>query len=140
MLKNLVEDLKNTDSWEDKYRKIIDLGKTLENLDESEKTEENLVQGCQSRVWLVLEKDSEKNTFKPRLDSDALIVKGLLKIVQSLFSDKTAEEILNTDLSFLKEIGLEDHLTMTRLNGLLAVIKTIKLETLLFEKTKNKNK
>ncbi len=137
MFEDLINNLKNIDSWEDKYRKIIEIGKTLESLKESEKTEENLVQGCQSSVWLVIKSNPENGTFDIKLDSDALIVRGLLKIVQSLFTNKTAKEILETDLGFLKEVGLEDHLTLTRLNGLLAVVKAIKLEALLLEKTKN---
>tara|TARA_Y100000590_G_scaffold454370_1_gene601092 strand:+ start:36 stop:458 length:423 start_codon:yes stop_codon:yes gene_type:complete len=130
-LDNLIADIKFFDDWEDKYKYIIDLGKTSPSLSEEDKNEKNKVDGCASQVWfLVKEEEENKNKllyFKG--DSDALIVKGLANILFSIFSGKTPKEIIEIDaFEKLKELNLEKNLTMQRSNGLSAMIKRIKQE------------
>ena len=130
-LDNLIADIKFFDDWEDKYKYIIDLGKTSPSLSEEDKNEKNKVDGCASQVWFLVKEEEENNNkllyFKG--DSDALIVKGLANILFSIFSGKTPKEIIEID-SFekLKELNLEKNLTMQRSNGLSAMIKRIKQE------------
>lgn len=131
-LQQIRDDLAFLDDWEERYRYIIDLGKTLEPLSESEHSEENKVRGCASQVWLVHRLDREGNA-PPRLyyrgDSDAHIVKGLVALALALFSGKTADAILATDAqAFFAEIGLKDHLTQQRSNGLASMVETIKAD------------
>ena len=128
---NLITDIEFFDNWEDKYKYIIDLGKTSPSLSEEDKNEKNKVDGCASQVWfLVKEEEENKNKllyFKG--DSDALIVKGLANILFSIFSGKTPKEIIEIDaFEKLKELNLEKNLTMQRSNGLSAMIKRIKQE------------
>ena len=130
-LDNLIADIEFFDNWEDKYKYIIDLGKTSPSLSEEDKNEKNKVDGCASQVWfLVKEEEENKNKllyFKG--DSDALIVKGLANILFSIFSGKTPKEIIEIDaFEKLKELNLEKNLTMQRSNGLSAMIKRIKQE------------
>jgi len=130
-LDNLIADIEFFDDWEDKYKYIIDLGKTSPSLSEEDKNEKNKVDGCASQVWfLVKEEEENKNKllyFKG--DSDALIVKGLANILFSIFSGKTPKEIIEIDaFEKLKELNLEKNLTMQRSNGLSAMIKRIKQE------------
>ena len=124
-LDNLIADINFFDDWEDKYKYIIDLGKTSPSLSEEDKNEKNKVDGCASQVWfLVKEEEENKNKllyFKG--DSDALIVKGLANILFSIFSGKTPKEIIEIDaFEKLKELNLEKNLTMQRSNGLSAMI------------------
>jgi cysteine desulfuration protein SufE len=119
------------DDWEDRYRYVIELGKELEPLPESERTAENKVRGCASQVWLSTRVD--RGERPPRLsfrgDSDAHIVRGLIAIVFALFDNKTPSEILGTDAeAAFKEIGLRDHLTAQRSNGLRALVDRIKTD------------
>jgi cysteine desulfuration protein SufE len=125
----LKEDFSIIDEWEDRYRYVIELGRALPALAEAERTPGNKVQGCASQVWIA--SHEEKNGREPRLsftgDSDALIVKGLIAIIFRLFSGKPASEILATDAgSLLDELGLREHLTPQRSNGVASMVKRIK--------------
>ena len=110
--------------WMDKYAYIIEQGNNLPAMDDKYKTPENIIKGCQSRVWLQAEAANGKLSFKT--ESDAIIVKGLLALVMRIFNDRTFDEILEADLRFIQEIGLTEHLSPTRSNGLLSVIKQIR--------------
>ncbi len=123
--------------WMDKYALIIEQGNALEPLDEKYKTPENIIQGCQSRVWLQTVYRDGKLYFQA--ESDALIVKGLLALVLKVFSGRTPDEIIETDLRFMKEIGLTEHLSPTRSNGLLSVIKQIRFYAIAFKAKEAKN-
>ncbi len=111
-------------SWEDRYNKIIQMGKALPPVDEKIKHSANLVQGCQSQVWIVLT-TSQNGSIHIEADSDALIVKGLLSLVLKIYNDSTPQEILSTPPSFLKNLGLDSHLSPSRANGLRAMIQKI---------------
>ena len=121
----------------DKYALIIEQGNALEPLDEKYKTPENVIQGCQSRVWLQTDYRDGKLYFQA--ESDALIVKGLLALVLKVFSGRTPDEIIETDLRFMKEIGLTEHLSPTRSNGLLSVIKQIRFYAIAFKAKEARN-
>jgi len=125
----LKEDFSIIDEWEDRYRYVIELGRALPPLDEAERTARNKVQGCASQVWIAVHE--EKNGHEPRLsftgDSDALIVKGLIAIIFRLFSGRPASEILATDAgALLDELGLREHLTPQRSNGVASMVARIK--------------
>jgi cysteine desulfuration protein SufE len=122
--KEIIEEFGLFDSWDDKYEYIIDLGKTLPVLDKKYKTDENRVRGCQSSVWLVAEYKDGKLFYKA--DSDALIVKGLISMLIRVLSGRTADEIIEAKLDFIREIGMTTHLAQTRSNGLLSMIKQMK--------------
>jgi cysteine desulfuration protein SufE len=127
----ILEDFSLLDDWEDRYRYVIELGKELEPLPESERTAQNKVRGCASQVWLSTRVDCGQ--LPPRLrfrgDSDAHIVRGLITIVFALFDNKTPSEILDTDAeAVFKQIGLRDHLTAQRSNGLKALVDRIKFD------------
>ena len=124
-----IEEIKETfefmDEWEDRYRYIIDLGRQLPDFDEKDQTEENRVHGCTSKVWLVYEKQGDKLIFKG--DSDAHIVRGLVSIILMIFSNKTPEEIIKTDAkAILSDLGLSQHLSPMRTNGIFAMVERIK--------------
>ena len=116
------------DSWEDKYEHLIELGKELPLINEKNKTDDRLIKGCQSRVWLHSELKEGKIIFTG--DSDAIITKGLVGIMIRVLSDHTPEEIVNTKLDFVDKIGLKEHLSPTRANGLVSMIKQMKLDAL----------
>lgn len=120
----VVEEFSDFDDWMDKYQMLIDLGNDLKPLDEKYKTEQNLIDGCQSRVWLQCDLVDGKLMFTA--DSDALIVKGIIALLIQVLSGHTPKEILDADLYFIDKIGLRDHLSPTRSNGLLAMVKQIK--------------
>lgn len=120
----IVEDFSDLDDWMDKYQMLIDLGNELPELDEKYKTEKNLIDGCQSRVWLQCDYNDGKLFFLA--DSDALIVKGISALLIRVVSGHTPAEIRDTQLFFIDSIGLKDHLSPTRSNGLLAMVKQIK--------------
>ena len=120
----VVEEFSDFDDWMDKYQMLIDLGNDLKLLDEKYKTEQNLIDGCQSRVWLQCDLVDGKLVFTA--DSDALIVKGIIALLIQVLSGHTPKEILDADLYFIDKIGLRDHLSPTRSNGLLAMVKQIK--------------
>lgn len=117
--------------WMDKYAYIIEQGNALQPLEERYKTPDNIIQGCQSRVWLKTDYREGKLYFAA--ESDAVIVKGLLALVLRVFNERTPDEIINADLRFMKEIGLTEHLSPTRANGLLSVIKQIRFYALAYK-------
>ncbi|MFK7970674.1 MAG: SufE family protein [Bacteroidia bacterium] len=118
---DLVSDFSMFDDWMDKYQLIIDMGNSLDPIGEADKTDENIVRGCQSRVWLVADLEGDKVQY--RADSDAIITKGLVSLLTGVLSDHTPDEILGADLSFIDKIGIRDHLSPTRSNGLNAMMK-----------------
>jgi cysteine desulfuration protein SufE len=120
----IIDEFSLFSDWMDKYAYIIEQGNALKSLDEQYKTPENLIKGCQSRVWLYSEYRDGRLYFGA--ESDALIVKGLLALVLRVFSGRTPDEITGTDLRFIKEIGLTEHLSPTRSNGLLSVIQQVR--------------
>jgi cysteine desulfuration protein SufE len=122
--KEIVEEFALFDSWDDKYEYIIDLGKTLPVLDAKYKTDENRVRGCQSSVWLVADYKDGKLFYQA--DSDAMIVKGLISMLIRVLSGRTADEIIEAKLDFIREIGMTTHLAQTRSNGLLSMVKQMK--------------
>lgn len=124
----IIEDFSQVEDWMDRYQMIIDLGEELEPIDESERTTTNLIEGCQSSVWLVCEEHDGRLLF--RGDSNALIVKGLVSLLLSVVSNHTPQEILDADLYFIQRIGLSEHLSPTRSNGLLAMVKQIRMYAL----------
>jgi cysteine desulfuration protein SufE len=124
----IVEEFGMFEQWDDKYQYIIDLGKSLAPMSEALKTEDRLIKGCQSRVWLYTEKKDGKIYFTA--DSDAIITKGLVALMVRVLSDHDAKEIMEAPLSFIDKIGLKDHLSPTRANGLLSMVKQMKLDAL----------
>ena len=127
----IIEEFSDYEDWMDKYQLLIDLGNEQEPLDEKYKTESNLIDGCQSRVWLQADYEDGKIHFQA--ESDALIVKGIVSLLLRVFSDRTPDEILNANLRFIEEIGLKEHLSPTRSNGLVAMIKQIRLYAMAFK-------
>ena len=121
----VIEEFSELTDWMDKYQMLIDLGNELEVLDDKYKTEQNLIDGCQSRVWVQC--DYVDGKLELTADSDALIVKGIIALLLRVLSGHTPQEILDADLYFIDEIGLKDHLSPTRSNGLLAMIKQIRM-------------
>lgn len=121
----IIEDFSFFDEWMDKYEHLIELGKNLEPMNTEYKIEENLVKGCQAQVWLHAEHKDGKIFFQG--DSDAMITKGLVALVLSIFNGRTPEEIQNTELYCVEKIGLKEHLSPTRANGLDAMIKRIRM-------------
>ena len=130
----IIEEFSGFDDWMDKYQLLIDLGNDQEPLDEKYKTEQNLIDGCQSRVWLQADLQDGKIHFSA--ESDALIVKGIVALLIRVLNDSTPQEILDADLYFIEEIGLKEHLSPTRSNGLLAMVKQMRMYALAFN-TKN---
>ncbi len=128
----IIEEFSGFDDWMDKYQLLIDLGGEQPPLDEKYKTEQNLIDGCQSRVWLQADYVDGKIHFTA--ESDALIVKGIVALLIRVLSNHTPQEILDADLYFIEEIGLKEHLSPTRSNGLLAMVKQIRLYALAFSK------
>ena len=128
----LVEQFADIDDWMDRYAYIIHLANALEPLPESLKTPDRLIEGCQSRVWLDAEKTPDGKVVY-RADSDAIIVKGIISMLIDVLSDHTPDEILADDLSFIERIGLAEHLSPTRSNGLVAMIKQMRAYALAFK-------
>jgi cysteine desulfuration protein SufE len=126
----VIEQFADFDDWMDRYQLLIDLGNDLEPLDERYKNEQNLIDGCQSRVWLQCEEREGKLWFSA--DSDALIVKGIIALLIHVLSGQSAKDILDTELYFIEQIGLREHLSPTRSNGLLAMVKQIKAYALAY--------
>ena len=131
----IIEEFADFDDWMDKYQLLIDLGNGQEPLDEKYKTEQNLIDGCQSRVWLQADLIDGKLLFTA--ESDALIVKGIVALLIRVLSGHTPQEILDADLYFIEKIGLREHLSPTRSNGLLAMLKQMKLYALAFKAIHN---
>lgn len=126
----VIEQFADFDDWMDKYQMLIDLGNDLAPLDDRYKTEQNLIDGCQSRVWLQCDHVDGRLVFAA--DSDALIVKGIIALLIRVISGHTPQEILDADLYFIERIGLREHLSPTRSNGLLAMVKKVKAYALAF--------
>ena len=127
----IIEEFSQFDDWMDKYALLIDLGNSLEPLDEKHKIPQNIIEGCQSRVWLNAELVDGKVFFEG--ESDAVLVKGIVSMLIQVLSGHTPDEILNTELYFIEKIGLKEHLSPTRSNGLLAMVKQMKLYALAFK-------
>ena len=126
----IIEEFSGFDDWMDKYQLLIDLGNEQDPLDDKYKTEQNLIDGCQSRVWLQADLIDGKLLFTA--ESDALIVKGIVALLIRVLSGHTPQEILDADLYFIEEIGLKEHLSPTRSNGLLAMVKQMRMYALAF--------
>ncbi|TAE37195.1 MAG: SufE family protein [Runella slithyformis] len=129
----LVEEFELFDDWEGRYEYIIDLGKKLKPLQEAQKTEDNIIKGCQSRVWLDAHLKENKLFFEA--DSDAIIVKGLVNMLVKVLSGHPPEEIAKADLYFMQRIGLQQHLAQTRSNGLASMVKQMKNYAVAFQAT-----
>ena len=124
----IIQEFAMFDDWMEKYEYIIDLGKDLPLLDEAAKSEDKLIEGCQSRVWL--DATFESGALKFRADSDAIITKGIIGLLIRVLNDESPEIVAKADLYFIKEIGLEEHLSPTRANGLLSMVKKMKLKAI----------
>ncbi|MDH6303584.1 cysteine desulfuration protein SufE [Parabacteroides sp. PF5-5] len=127
----IIEEFSTFEDWMDKYALLIDLGNMLPDLDDKYKTESNLIEGCQSRVWL--QADYTDGLVYFQAESDALIVKGIVSLLIRVLSAHTPEEILDADLYFIEKIGLREHLSPTRSNGLLAMVKQMRMYALAFK-------
>ena len=130
----IIDEFSMFDDWMQRYEFMIDLGKNLPLIQEEFKTEDNLIKGCQSKVWLKGEQNGDKIVFTA--DSDAILTKGIIAILIRVFSNQTAIDILNADMDFIDEIGLKEHLSPTRANGLVSMIKNIKMYALAFDAKK----
>ena len=126
----LIDDFNLFEDWSDKYEYIISLGKDLPEMQKEDKKEENLVKGCQSQVWLIAEQNGGRVYFEA--DSDAIISKGICALLVRVFNGQLAHEIVGNDLSFIDKIGLKEHLSPNRSNGLVAMIKKIKTYALVY--------
>lgn len=136
-IENLKNDFSKFTNWEDRYKSIIELGKQLKPLEENLKIDDNLVKGCQSQVWLIGEFDQKSGLVNFKADSDAVIVKGLVALLVSLYSGSQPEEILSHPPTFLKELGFDQNLSPSRANGLYAMIKKMQILALAFKYLKD---
>lgn len=127
----IIEEFSGLDDWMDRYQLLIDMGGETEPLHDSDKVEQNLIDGCQSRVWLVCDEKEGRLYF--RAESDALIVKGIVTLLIRVLSGHTPDEILDADLYFIEKIGLREHLSPTRSNGLLAMLKQMRAYAMAFK-------
>ncbi|MBZ4675752.1 MAG: hypothetical protein JG782_371 [Anaerophaga sp.] len=131
----IIEEFSAFDDWMDKYSLLIEMGNELDSFDEAHRKDQNLIEGCQSKVWLHAELNDGKIEFQG--DSDAIIVKGIVALLLRVLSGHTPDEILDADLYFIDKIGLKEHLSPTRSNGLVAMIKQIKAYALAFKVKQN---
>ncbi|GER58839.1 SufE family protein [Patiriisocius marinus] len=122
---DLVEEFEMFDDWMQRYEYMIDLGKSLPLIDDTQKTDDKIIKGCQSKVWLDASLDGDKVTFTA--DSDAIITKGIIAILIRVFNNQKPQDILNAEMSFIDDIGLKEHLSPTRANGLVSMIKQLKM-------------
>ena len=129
---DIVEEFSEVDDWMDRYAMIIDLGNNLPEIEEKYKTPDHLIEGCQSRVWLNAELTPEGKVHYTA-DSDAIIVKGIISLLIQVLDNQTPDDILKADLHFIDDIGLSEHLSPTRSNGLLAMVKQMRLYALAFQ-------
>ena len=129
---DIIAEFSDYDDWMDKYQLLIDLGNEQKPLDEQYKNESNLIEGCQSRVWLQADL-TEEGKVHFQAESDALIVKGIITLLIRVLDNQTPDDILNTDLYFIEKIGLKEHLSPTRSNGLLAMMKQMRMYALAFK-------
>ncbi|MBE6332156.1 MAG: SufE family protein [Bacteroidales bacterium] len=133
----IIDDFSAFDDWMDKYQMLIELGNNLEPLAEQFKTPQNLIEGCQSRVWIQADYDESTRKIHFTGDSDAVIVKGLVSLIIQVLTDHTPDEILSAELYFIERIGLREHLSPTRSNGLLAMVKQMRVYALAFKAKAN---
>ncbi|MEI8087429.1 MAG: SufE family protein [Paludibacter sp.] len=131
---NIIDEFSMFDDWMDKYSLLIDLGNSLQPLEDKDKTPQNIIEGCQSRVWLNAE--LKDGLVMYRGESDAVLVKGIVSLLIQVLTAHTPEEIMNTELYFIEKIGLREHLSPTRSNGLLAMVKQMKLFAIAFNQVK----
>ncbi|PHR72539.1 MAG: Fe-S metabolism protein SufE [Lutibacter sp.] len=127
----IIDEFSMFDDWMERYEYIIELGKTLPLITDTHKLEENLIKGCQSKVWIHADYGDEKLLFTA--DSDAILTKGIVALVLRVFTNQEPKDILNADTEFINEIGLKEHLSPTRANGLVSMIKKIKLYALAYQ-------
>ncbi len=132
----IIEEFNQFDDWMDKYALLIDYGNSLEPLNEKYKTPQNIIEGCQSRVWLHTDLINGRVIFDG--DSDAVLVKGIVSLLIKVLSRQTPDDIINTDLYFIEKIGLREHLSPTRSNGLLAMVKQMKLYAIAYKAKEGK--
>ena len=135
MQDEVIAEFSDFDDWMDRYQLLIDLGNEQQPLDEKYKTDQNLIEGCQSRVWLQADEKDGKIIFQA--ESDALIVKGIIALLIKVLSGHTPDEILEADLYFIPQIGLQEHLSPTRSNGLLSMVKQMRMYALAFKAKEN---
>lgn len=131
----IIDEFSMFDDWDERFQYVIDLGKSLPLIDEKFKTEDNIIKGCQSKVWLHADEQDGKLVFTA--DSDAIITKGIIAVLIRAFSNQKPKDILEADTTFIDQIGLKEQLSPTRANGLVSMIKQIKLYALGFEAKKN---
>ena len=131
----IIEEFELFDDWMQKYEHLIDLGKSLPMIDEANRTDDKLIKGCQSRVWMHSELKNGKIIYTA--DSDAIITKGMVALMIRVLSEHTPDEIINADLGFVEKIGLIKHLSPTRSNGLVSMIKQMKLDALAYKQTQH---
>lgn len=131
----LIDEFSVFDDWMQRYEYMIDLGKSLPMIDESLKTDDKLIKGCQSKVWLHSQMKDGKIEYTA--DSDAIITKGIVAILVRVFSNQKPEDILQADTGFIDEIGLKEHLSPTRANGLVSMVKQMKMDALAYQTQKN---
>jgi len=132
---NIIEEFAQFDDWMDKYSLLIDMGNSLQALDEKHKTPQNIIEGCQSRVWLNADYNDGIITYQG--ESDAILVKGIVSLLIQVLSGHTPDEILKTELYFIDKIGLKEHLSPTRSNGLVAMVKQMKMFALAYKSKEN---
>ena len=126
----IIDEFSMFDDWDERFQYVIDLGKSLPLIDEKYKTEDNIIKGCQSKVWVHADQENDKIVFTA--DSDAILTKGIIAILIRAFSNQKASDILDANTDFIDEIGLKEHLSPTRANGLVSMIKQIKMYALAF--------
>ena len=129
---NLIQDFSFFEDWTQKYEYMIELSKSMDEMDDDKKNDENLIKGCQSKVWLDAELKNGKLKFQA--DSEAIITKGIIAILLQVFDNKSPEEIIESDVSFIEKIGLKEHLSPNRANGLYSMIKQIKFYAIAYSK------
>tara|TARA_B100001093_G_scaffold343815_1_gene328549 strand:- start:111 stop:527 length:417 start_codon:yes stop_codon:yes gene_type:complete len=129
---NLIQDFEFFEDWTQKYEYMIELSKSLDKMDEEMKSDKNIIKGCQSKVWLHADYSGGKIKFLA--DSEAIITRGIIAILLMVFNNKTPDEIINSDISFIEKIGLKEHLSPNRANGLYSMIKQIKFYAIAYSK------
>ncbi len=128
---DIVDEFSMFEDWEERYQYMIDLGKTLPLIDEQYKTKDNIIKGCQSKVWVHAKMNDEKVVFTA--DSDAIITKGIIAILIRVFSNQSPKDIIEADTTFIDDIGLKEHLSPTRANGLVSMIKQLKMYAIAYQ-------
>ena len=128
---DIIDEFSMFDNWEERYQYMIDLGKSLPLIDDQYKTEDYIIKGCQSRVWVHADMKNDKVVFTA--DSDAIITKGIIAILLRVFSNQSPKDIIEADTNFIDEIGLKEHLSPTRANGLVSMIKQLKMYAIAYQ-------